>query len=464
MENIQIHIKIFSDIKDTSSVLGVLHQLQIKGFGITYGFPKSMEIKQDEIIIIQLRNISSKLLRAYLQKRGDNKNKVFFVTKENDALMVSSLVKLGFEEIFVLPYENIKLMDSLEMTISSKSFLSGSKRYLKPGEDFFSSIIGESENFKKVIGLAKKISFNSSASVLITGETGTGKGILAKAIHDTSTLKITSHDKLNNYPFVDIVCSAIPEALLESELFGHEKGAFTDARIKKIGLFELAENGTVFLDEVGDLSLNLQTKLLRVIEKKVIRRLGAVKDIPINARIISATHKDLEDMIKNGLFREDLYHRLNVLSIIIPPLRERGDDVLLLAELFIKEFNILFEKKVTRIDGELEEFILTYSWPGNVRELKNAVERAVLLSDVKTLHLKDFSNLLKDIPLNSASVGDTAKHSQQLLRFETDFSKTRLKEFEKVFAKEVFKKMGRNKSKTAKVLGISRPKLDALLS
>jgi two-component system response regulator AtoC len=189
---------------------------------------------------------------------------------------------------------------------------------------------------------AKKVADKSDVSVVILGETGTGKGMIARLIHEYS--------RRASGPFVDITCSAIPENLMESELFGYESGAFTNAKSRKYGLFELAENGTLFLDEMGDLTLSIQSKLLRTIEKKLVRRLGGVVDIPINARIISATHRNLEEMIKVGSFRRDLYHRLNVVSFEIPPLRSRGDDVVLIADKFIKEFNEQFGKSIKRIE------------------------------------------------------------------------------------------------------------------
>jgi two-component system response regulator AtoC len=259
------------------------------------------------------------------------------------------------------------------------------------------------------------------------------------------------------------VCTAIPETLLESELFGYEAGAFTSARARKIGLFELADRGTLFLDEIGDLSNNLQTKLLRAIEKKVIKRLGGVVDIPINARIISATNRDLELMVEKNLFRRDLFHRLNVVSIEIPPLRARGEDVVHLANHFIEEFNRQFNKTIKKLDKDVQHLLMGYPWPGNVRELRNAIERAVLLSEDKKLQLKDFANLISNVfpkvDLNSISV----EVPSNVIRLDINYGITNLRKLDKQYAREVLLKLGGNKTQTAKLLGISRPKLDTLL-
>ena len=456
MQNERVHIKIYSDIKDIGSITTAVKQLELKNFDVDYSFPQVIDIKQDEIIIIQVKGIESKLLGRIIDKRNGLKNKIIFVTRENNALLISTIAKLGFSDIFIFPYEIYKFISYLSEILSNKSYLTGKRKALKPGEDSFSVLIGQSEEFLKVIELSKKVSENSTASILILGETGTGKGILARAIHDNS--------KFSDAPFVDIVCSAIPESLLESELFGYERGAFTSAHNKKLGLFELAENGTIFLDEVGDLTLNLQVKLLRVIEKKVIRRLGGFQDIPVNARIISATNKDLEEMLRQKLFRRDLYHRLNVVSLDVPPVRARDKDVLLLANSFIDEFNKQFNKNIKGIDDELLDFMTSYSWPGNVREIRNAIERAVLLSDDKKLHMKDFSNVINNIPLNTPEYDKNISKIPDLVRLDINFTAVDLKSLNRLYAKEVLKKMNGNKSKTAKTLGISRPKLDSLLS
>ena len=267
----------------------------------------------------------------------------------------------------------------------------------------------------------------------------------------------------SQFPFIDIICTAIPENLLESELFGYEAGAFTSARTRKIGLFELADRGTLFLDEIGDLSNNIQTKLLRAIEKKVMKRLGGVLDIPINARIISATNRDLEQMVERNLFRRDLFHRLNVVSIEIPPLRDREEDVVLLANNFIQEFNKQFNKSVKKLDKDIQHLLMGYTWPGNVRELRNTIERAVLLCENKKLSLKDFAGLINNSSVVAKEINDTQSVPSNVIRLDINYGVTNLRKLDKQYASEVLLKLGGNKTQTAKLLGISRPKLDTLL-
>jgi len=456
MDNTGIKIKVYSDRTDITSVTSLVRQLDINGTSIICQTPRNVEIEPDDIIILLLSSINSNILNNILTIKNSSPNKFIIVTKNDSALLVSSLVKLGFTDIFLFPHEIPKFNSYLHEIIINNSYLSSPINSGESSKAYdFDAIIGTSDEFSSTIEIAKRVSGNSNVSVLLLGETGTGKGLLAKAIHKNS--------QAENAPFVEIICSAIPEDLLESELFGHEKGAFTNALYKKLGLFELAEGGTLFLDEVGDLSFNLQVKLLRVIEKKVIRRLGSVEDISVNTRIISATNRNLSEMVEKDLFRKDLYHRLNVVSIVLPPLRDRGYDIILLAEKFIQEFNGLFDKKVNTFENGLKEFLLGYTWPGNVRELKNAVERAVLLSDDNVLKLDDFTILLKNLPLNLLENEEHIIHHPNLVRLDLSYENTDLLKLSKLYAKEVLRKMKGNKTKSARVLGISRPKLDKLL-
>ena len=209
------------------------------------------------------------------------------------------------------------------------------------------------------------------------GESGTGKDLIAKAIHYQS--------RRQEKPFVAINCSAIPETLMEAELFGHERGAFTDAKAMKKGLFEMADGGTLFLDEIGELSPLLQAKLLRVLEDQVIRRVGGVRDMQVDVRVIAASNRDLERAVRDSTFRQDLYYRLAIISIFLPPLRERKEDILPLVEFFIDRYNRKFRKNVTGVTDDTRKLMLKYDWPGNVRELKNAVERAMILEDANEL-------------------------------------------------------------------------------
>ncbi|HKJ05778.1 MAG TPA: sigma-54 dependent transcriptional regulator [Geopsychrobacteraceae bacterium] len=242
------------------------------------------------------------------------------------------------------------------------------------------SIVSESDDMTRILNMVYKIAQSDAGTVLIQGESGTGKELIAKAIHYESAR--------SDRPFVAINCAAVPETLLESELMGHEKGAFTDARVQKKGLFEIADGGTVFLDEIGDMPLSIQAKLLRVLEDRVFRRVGGTKDIHVDVRIVSATNKDLLVAIEEKAFRNDLYYRLQVIPLLLPPLRERRDDILPLTRAFIEDFNKEFGKSVKGLSVQAEEFLLAYDWPGNVRELRNVIERAIILESDEIMQLE----------------------------------------------------------------------------
>ena len=252
----------------------------------------------------------------------------------------------------------------------------------------YHEVIGVSRKITELMKFVHKVAASEASTILIQGESGTGKDLIAKAIHYQSSRK----DK----PFVAINCSAIPETLMEAELFGHEKGAFTDAKAMKKGLFEVADCGTLFLDEIGELSALLQAKLLRVLEDQVIRRVGGVRDMQVDVRVIAASNRDLERAVREGHFRQDLYYRLAIISIFLPPLRERKEDIAALVEFFLDHYNRKFRKSVRGLTEETRQLLTNYDWPGNVRELKNALERAMILEE---------GTLLKpdDLPFSVAS-------------------------------------------------------------
>lgn len=249
--------------------------------------------------------------------------------------------------------------------------------------ELFSNIIGESKQIRDLLKRVKKVGASPTATILVRGESGTGKELIARSIHSCS------HNAEG--PFIELNCAAIPESLLEAELMGYEQGAFTDAKNRKKGLLELAHEGTIFLDEIDALSLNLQAKLLKVIDEKMFRRLGGVEEIKVQVRIIAATNAELEASIDKQQFREDLYYRLNVISIDLPPLRDRQNDVLLIAEHFIARYNSEYGKNVEGFTPGAIALLQSYHWPGNVRELKNVIERAVLLEDKAFLEAEDLS-------------------------------------------------------------------------
>ena len=286
----------------------------------------------------------------------------------------------SFEEIDII-IENIKKNKNIVNEIQLL------KRQQKE-KITFDKIIGESSAIKQIIQVAQRIARSETSTILLLGESGTGKDLFARAIHNESTR--------SNRPFVTINCSTFPETLLESEIFGHEKGAFTDANKLKKGLFEIAEGGTVFLDEIGEINLPTQVKLLSVLENRIIRRLGGTVDIPVDIRIISATNKELKKSIEQKTFREDLYYRLKVFQIDLPPLRERKEDIPQLTQHYINQFNIQFRKNVRNIHPDAEKLLIHYEWPGNIRELRNVIERAILLENSTSIQIESLPSEIKN--------------------------------------------------------------------
>jgi transcriptional regulator with PAS, ATPase and Fis domain len=283
---------------------------------------------------------------------------------------------------------------------------------------------------------------------LITGETGTGKGLLARTLHHSGPRA--------GKPFIDVNCTALPANLMEAELFGYERGAFTDAKESKIGLFEAAEGGFLFLDEVGDLEPSLQGKLLRAIEERTVRRVGGIRDRKINVRILAATNRNLENEVQLNRFRSDLYFRLAVILLHLPPLRERGEDALILAEHFLSRFSAKYGKDVRRIDARAREVLLSYPWPGNVRELSHVIERAVLWSRDATLNVEHLSVAAPMRVASDALAGPTASSDQQA---PNEAASTDLVEVERSMIERAMRDAGGNQTRAAQRLGISRDTL-----
>jgi len=300
-------------------------------------------------------------------------------------------------------------------------------------------IVGENPKMRKVYEYVKRVARSNSSTVLVQGESGTGKELIARAIHYHSFRR----DKM----FVDFNCTAVPEALVESELFGFEKGAFTDAKQQKKGLFELADKGTLFLDEIGDMSYKLQAKLLRALQERSFTRVGGVSKVNVDIRIIASTNRDLRTAMAEGKFREDLYYRLHVVPITLPLLRDRGRDVLLLAKHFIDKFNREFKKNVYKISPEAEAMMLEYHWPGNVRELKNTIERAILL---------ECDDELRPEHLLFAEGDSVPPADDTLVAASTELT---LDEVEREYIRRVIEAVGWNKNRAAKTLGIDRTTL-----
>lgn len=318
-------------------------------------------------------------------------------------------LKMGAFDFITKPFDNLEIIISCLRQALEKARLKQKIKSLEKGNlrlDSFEGILGKSKVMQTVYETIQNVSASNS-SVLILGESGTGKELVARAIHQASSR--------NNKPFVVINCSAIPEGLMESELFGHIRGSFTGATHDKIGLFEEAKGGTVFLDEIGEIPLAIQVKLLRVLQEREIRKVGGADVRHVDVRIISATHQDLTELIKKGLFREDLYYRLNVISILMPPLRDRAEDIPLLAYHFLKKYNQKTGKNIEEISVDALHMLQSYAWHGNVRELENIIERCVVLSDGNTVQAKDLPAKLvsKNFYLPSHHEEDLSQFSYQ---------------------------------------------------
>jgi two-component system, NtrC family, response regulator AtoC len=306
-------------------------------------------------------------------------------------------------------------------------------------------VIAESQSMRDVMNFVRRVAASEASTILIEGENGTGKDIIAKTLHYQSLRQAE--------PFIAINCAAIPDTLLESELFGYEKGAFTDARAQKRGIFELADGGTLFLDEIGEIPLMLQAKLLRVLEEQSFRRLGGLKDINLELRVVAATNKNLREAVQENAFRQDLYFRLNVIHITIPPLRERPDDIVPLTQFFISHYNTKFKRQITGITDEAMRMLLGHDWAGNVRELRNAIERAMILEE--SPYIRPGS-----LPMSVVQVGSGSQTLHQMPSTPglTEFGMS-LEENEKQLILRALEQTSGNQTQAAKLLKITRDTL-----
>ena len=304
------------------------------------------------------------------------------------------------------------------------------------------SVVGESPSLQQVLRIVERLLPAADTTILIEGESGTGKGVLARAIHYEGPRAAG--------PFLSITCTALPESLLESELFGHEKGAFTDARSQKKGLLELADGGTVFLDEIGDMSPALQSKLLGFLEEHTFRRVGSSRDLSVNVRVIAATHRDLKALVREGTFREDLYFRLKVIPLCLPPLRDRKEDIPRLAQHFVEHFNREMNKHVEGVSERFLEELTQYSWPGNIRELRNTIERAMILGQEKVLDSADLPMALIDETLTAGSAHDDDTE------FRLPARGIDLESVERSFLEQALERTRGNQTRAGKLLGMNR--------
>jgi DNA-binding NtrC family response regulator len=397
-----------------------------------------MEREEPDLALldIQLPGMSGmELLRTIKEQRSDCT--VIMVTATSDLSVAVKAMKDGAYDYIPKPFnleevllvvdkalENRRLRDEVTRLREKESTRHGFQNFT-----FRSRMMGD------VVEVARKVASSDTATVLLTGESGTGKDLLAMAIHYESGRR--------DMPFMPLNCSALPRELLESELFGHEKGAFTDAKTLKKGLFEITDGGTLFLDEIGDMDLALQAKLLRILESRTFKRVGGTRDISVDVRVIAATNRDLEERIREKAFREDLFYRLNVLPIAIPPLRQRREDIVPLAERFLADLGKDLGKEIRKIDPDAVKAMEGYDWPGNVRELKNVIERAMILSSASTLGAGDLALKRTEV---SQPLAD------QALTLD-------LEEMEGRLIMEALERSRNNQSGAAKLLGISRDTL-----
>jgi two-component system response regulator AtoC len=380
-------------------------------------------------------------------KELDTEILVIMMTAYSDVQTAVSAMKSGAYHYINKPFELDELKLLIEKGLETKSLINEVRRLHRQqkGELQNSHIDGVSPQIQYVKELIGMISKTHKTSVLIQGESGTGKELAANAIHYNS--------RRNSKPLMKINCSAIPDSLLESELFGYEKGAFTDAKNTKKGLFELADGGTVFLDEIGDMKPFLQSKILRVLENQTFMRVGGEREIKVDVRVIAATNKNLDTLVREGFFRKDLYYRLKVMVIEMPPLRERSEDILLLSNLFIEENNREHNKNIKGFSEEAKKLMIQYQWPGNVRELRNVIERAMILTDQEFVTPKQLPFELRQM-----------EGFDQPIAVQEKFESTdemSLDYMEKMHLSEVLRRLEWNKSKASKVLGISRATLRA---
>ncbi len=386
-----------------------------------------------------------------LEILGEVKNEcpeipVVMLTADDTAETAIKAMKLGAVDYITKPFsvDEVKIIVSQILEVESlKREVSFLRRI---SSDLFDiEIVGNSASMRRVVGWAEEVAKAGVKNILITGESGTGKELLARYIHHVAY----AHLSPAYPPFIGVNCAALPETLLESELFGYEKGAFTDAQADKKGIFQMAEGGTILLDEVSEMSVSLQAKLLRVLEERKIRRLGGAEEIPVDVRIIATTNRNLEKEVAEGRFRLDLYYRLNAFSMEIPPLRERKEDIPLLSQYFLAHFSKTYnKKKIKDISPEAVDVLRSYGWPGNVRELKNVLERIVVLesSDIVRLH-----HLPQEIRNNALFQVSNKKGKL----FELPEEGYPLREIEREAILQALKLAGNNRAKAAKLLDIS---------
>jgi DNA-binding NtrC family response regulator len=434
-------------IEDKESMARMLRDaLESEGYGVVSagdGMEGARYLKENRIdlVITDLKLPEKDGIEILRTSKEENQLRpVIVMTAFGSIETAVTAMKEGAFDFITKPFDIDHLLMLIKRALETQRLLT-ENILLK--EEFasklrFPRIIGKSEKIKAVAQMTQKVA-STKTTVLLLGESGTGKELFARAIHNLS--------KRRDYPFVPINCAAIPKDLLESELFGHEKGSFTGAESKKIGKFELADKGTIFLDEVGDMDFILQSKLLRTIEEAEIERVGGIRSIKVDVRIIAASNKDLEKAVEDKTFREDLYYRLNVFPIKIPPLRDRKEDIPLLVEYFINKYSREIKTTLKNISRDALEILMNYNWKGNVRELENTIERAIILCDGDSITPDHIVIAQRVIPesMKSFQIGGTLE----------DVAKRALRIAETQRIGEVLKETKGNKSKAAEILCVS---------
>ena len=433
---------------------GLLHLFTKEGFSVTAvdtcaeALSISAKISIDIAIIdIRLKGGENGIELLEALKKNEPDILVIMITGYGSIESAIESMKRGAADYILKPIENAALLEIVRKNLEFVQ-LKKDNTFLKHellNRVYAYDLVTQDPEFLSIIARADQVK-NSSASILIEGESGTGKEVLARYIHFTSNRK--------DGPFVGINCASLSESLLLSELFGHERGAFTGALERRLGKFELAHKGTLFLDEIGDMALNVQAKLLRVLEESAFERVGGTKRISVNIRVIAATNKDLQELIKRGEFRRDLYYRINIVELRLPALRKRGSDIPLLAHFFLKKYAELYRKNIVGLSPEVEALFCAYDWPGNVRELQNYLNQAVLLSQKSVIDLPGInSGAFASAPFQET--GFDAKRFPSL----KELSSAAATYYERIRIYEVLEACQGNRSRAARELGITRKTL-----
>jgi two-component system, NtrC family, response regulator AtoC len=422
---------------------------------------KLAQRESPDLVLLDVRmpDLSGIEVLDQLKKNGDARA-VIMITADPQLDDVKAAIKLGAYDFVGKPIDfdelHVTIKNALEAT-SLRTEVQALRGEVRRGAGY-ENVVGVSAKMKELLSFVRKVAASEATTILIQGESGTGKDLIAKSIHYESSRQ--------EKPFVAINCSAIPETLMEAELFGHEKGAFTDAKQMKKGLFEAADGGTLFLDEIGELSPLLQAKLLRVLEDQVIRRVGGIRDIQVDVRVIAASNRDLEKAVREGQFRQDLYYRLAIIAIFIPPLRERKEDILPLVDFFIDRYNRRFKKSVRGITDDTRRLILSHNWPGNVRELKNTIERGMILEDEPFLRpvylpfsVGESGGRTLFERASPVDGGQVLPNGRTLPRLYIPEGGTSLEEVEHAMVELAMRQANSNQTHAAKLLDISRDAL-----